>query len=295
MNQIDASPTENQGLGIALVLGASLIFALSDATAKLMVASVSPVEVSWIRSIVVAILTVPAVIWRRGAGVFRTAHPVRQIARGLSVWFSSLLFLTGLSYLPLADTSAINFIWPILITVFSIFLLGEKVGIRRALATLIGFVGMLIIIRPGSSAFQVAAFFPLGAAVLWALASVMTRSMTSTEAPETTIVWSALVMLAGTSLALPWFWTMPTPREIGLGVLVGIGSAFGHAMIIFAYGQAKASTLAPFAYVQLVWATLCGYFIFGTIPDRWIITGAAIIAASGLYTLHRERVRRIRT
>lgn len=285
--------SETRGFGIALVLASTLIFALSDATAKLLVATVSPLEASWLRCVVVAALTVPAVIWRCGMGVFRTAHPVRQTLRAGSVLFSSLLFLTGLSYLPLADASAINFIWPILITVFSVLLLGEKVGIRRAAATLIGFVGMLIIVRPGSSAFDIAALFPLGAAVLWALASVMTRGMMATEPPETTIVWSALVMLVGTTLVLPFYWVMPTWSEIGLGVLVGTGAAVGHAMVIFAYGRANASTLAPFAYVQLVWATACGYLFFGAIPDRWILIGAAIIAMSGIYTIHRERVRRI--
>lgn len=293
MNPTPESAAETRGLGIALILGSTLVFALSDTAAKLLVATMSPLEASWIRCVVVVVLTVPAVIWRRGMGVFRTAHPVRQTLRALSVWFSSLLFLTGLSYLPLADASAINFIWPILITVFSVLLLGEKVGIRRVTATLIGFLGMLIIIRPGSSAFHIAALFPLGAAVLWALASVMTRGMMTTEAPETTIVWSALVMLVGTTLVLPFYWVMPSWSEIGLGMLVGTGAAVGHAMVIFAYGRANASTLAPFAYVQLVWATACGYLVFGSVPDRWILIGASIIALSGIYTIHRERVRRL--
>ncbi len=293
MNQLAGPPSDNKGLGIALVLASSLMFSLSDATAKLLVASVSPLEVSWLRSMVVAGLTLPVVMWRKGPGVLRTAHPWLQVTRGLSVLCSSLLFLTGLSYLPLADATAINFIWPILITVLSVFLLGEKVGIRRMIATLLGFFGMIIMIRPGSGAFQLAALLPVGAAILWALSSILTRRMSATEAPETTIIWSALVMLLGTTLALPLLWTTPSLRDIGLGVLIGIGSALGHAMVIIAYGRAKASTLAPFAYVQLVWATLCGYVIFATVPDRWIVTGAAIIVASGLYTIHRERVRKI--
>ncbi len=292
MNHPPSPPAEARGLGIALVLGASFIFALGDAASKMMVATLPPLEVQWIRAVVVALLSVPVVYWRKGKAAFLTAHPGTQLVRGTAVWISSLLYIIGLSYLPLADTTAINFIWPILITVFSVFMLGEKIGIRRALATLVGFIGMLIIIRPGSSAFQVAAIFPIGAAVLWAFGSVMTRGMMTTEPPETTIVWSSLIMLVGTTLLLPFYFVVPTWREIGLGLWIGFSAAIGHAMIIFAFSRARASVLAPFAYVQLVWAAATGYLLFGTVPDRWIVTGAIIIVASGLYTLHRERVRR---
>jgi drug/metabolite transporter (DMT)-like permease len=292
MNQPASPPAENRRLGIILVLVASLIFAVSDATGKLMVATLPPLEASWIRSVVVALLTLPVVFWRRGFSVLKTAHPFIQIGRAMSVWVSSLVFLTGLSYLPLAETSAINFIWPLLITVLSVVMLKEKVGIRRALATLVGFIGMLIIVRPGSSAFQAAALLPIAAAVLWAFASVLTRFMTSTESAETTIAWSALLMAIASTLTVPFVWVTPTWYEIGLGCIVGLGSATGHAMVIIAFSRTSASALAPYAYLQLVWATICGYVLFGSIPDRWIILGACVIVASGLYTIHRERIRR---
>ena len=285
-------PAESRGLGIALVLGSSFIFALGDAASKMMVATLPPLEVQWIRAVIVALIAVPIAYWRKGKAAFVTTHPGTQLVRGAAVWISSLLYITGLSYLPLADTTAINFIWPILITVFSVFMLGEKVGIRRAIATLVGFVGMLIIIRPGSSAFQITALLPIGAAILWAFGSVMTRGMMTTEPPETTMVWSSLVMLVGTTLLLPFYFVMPGWREIGLGLWIGLSAAVGHTMVIVAFGRARASVLAPFAYVQLVWEASTGYLLFGTVPDRWIVAGAAIIVASGLYTLHREGVRR---
>ena len=291
MARLIERPAENKPLGIALILMTTLVFAFSDAVAKLMVARISPIEVSWIRSVVVILITLPIAYWRAGPAIFRPAHPWRQILRGTAVTLSSLCYLFGLTFLPLADASAINFIWPVLITVLSVVFLGEKVGVRRMLATLLGFVGMVLIIRPGSSTFQMAALFPIGAAVLWALASVMTRSMTSTDPPETTILWSSAVMLVGTSFALPFFWVTPTWQEIALGVIVGFSSAVGHALVVFAYERASASTLAPFAYLQLVWATLLGYLLFSTIPDRWIFAGAGLIVVSGLYTAHRERVR----
>jgi drug/metabolite transporter (DMT)-like permease len=278
-------------IAILLILAASLIFAVSDSVAKLVVGPLPAVELMWIRSIVVVLITLPAVLWRKGPGVLRAKQPLRQILRGACIFISSIAFLTGLIYLPLADASAINFIWPLLITIFSVFMLGEKVGIRRAGALLAGCIGMLIIIRPGSGAFQPAAVFPLIAAAVWAFASVLTRMMAAAESPETTLIWSAAIALLCSTLILPFVWVTPTWREIGFGVFIGLSSAAAHSMIVFAFDRAPASALAPFSYMQLVWAALCSLLIFDVVPDRWVILGGAIIAASGIYTAHRERVR----
>jgi drug/metabolite transporter (DMT)-like permease len=277
--------------GIGLVIGATLLFASSDACAKLLVTTLAPVEVNWIRSIFAAMLTVAFVVSRKGSGVLVTTHPWRQCGRGLAVFFSSILFLTGLSYLPLADNSAINYVWPIMVTVLSAIFLKEKIGIRRILATIVGFMAMLIMIRPGSSAFQPAAVFPLLAALLWAMGTIMTRGMATDEAPETTIVWSSLVALVASSMMVPFFWTTPTLWQLGIGVVIGVMSAIGHIMVIFAFGSVPPSVLAPYTYVQLIWAVGFGYLMFGTVPDRWIVLGGVIIAASGIYTAHRERIR----
>ncbi len=291
MNSDRSAGDGSRLIAILLILAASLIFAVSDSVAKLVVGPLPAVELMWIRSIVVVLITLPAVLWRKGPGVLRAKQPLRQILRGTCIFISSIAFLTGLIYLPLADASAINFIWPVLITLFSVVLLGEKVGIRRAGALLAGCIGMLIIIRPGSGAFQPAAVFPLVAATVWAFASVLTRMMAAVESPETTLIWSAAIALLCSTLILPFVWVTPTWREIGFGVFIGISSAAGHSMMVFAFDRAPASALAPYSYVQLVWAALCSLVIFNVVPDRWVILGGAIIAASGIYTAHRERVR----
>jgi drug/metabolite transporter (DMT)-like permease len=288
----DSGFQDNTLQGIALVIGATLIFALSDAAAKLIVGRLPPIELFWIRSIVVANLTIAFVISRKGFVVLKSAYPMRQLGRGLCVFAASVLFLTGLSKLPLADNSAINFIWPIMVTVLSVIFLKEKIGIRRVLATLVGFTAMLIMVKPGSSAFQIAAIFPFAAALFWAMGTVMLRGMTNNEAPEITMVWSALIALVGSSLFVPFFWVTPSPYEIGIAAVVGFGSAIGHALVIFAYRTAPASTLSPYTYAQLIWAFLLGYLMFDAIPDQWVILGGIIIAASGIYTAHREHVRR---
>jgi drug/metabolite transporter (DMT)-like permease len=280
-------------VAMLLILSAAFIFAVSDAAAKLIVGRLPPVEVHWMRSIVVVLVTAPIVVMRSGWGVLRTRQPALQIVRGASVAVASLLFLTGLIYLPVADASAINFVWPVLVTVFSVVMLKEQVGIRRALATAAGFIGMLVIVRPGSGAFHPAAVFPLGAAVVWAFSTVLTRQMSTSERAETTILWSAAISLAVGTAVVPFVFVPPNAFEVAVGVFVGLGSALGHALIVFAFTRASASALAPFTYSQLVWAAVCGYLIFGSLPDGWTIAGAAIIAASGIYTAHRERVRRL--
>jgi drug/metabolite transporter (DMT)-like permease len=277
---------------ILLILAASLIFAVSDAIAKLVVGRLPPLEVFWLRSVVVLALTLPVLLLRKGVAVLRTRHPRLQMIRGISVMGASLLFLSGLVYLPVADASAINFVWPLLITIFSVLILKETVGVRRALATVVGFIGMLVIIRPGSSAFQWAAVFPLGAALLWSFASVLTRKLSADDDAGTTLIWSAVIPVVVGSLALPFVYVQPTAWELALCGLIGIGSAMGHAMVVVAFTRAEASALAPYSYTQLVWAVAAGFLFFGTLPDAWTIAGAAIITASGVYTVHRERVRR---
>lgn len=286
------TPAGKTSRGIAMVLGACGLFAIADALSKLMVASLPPLEVAFLRSFVMAAITVGAVIWLRGPRVLHSRYPVRQGVRGVAYALSSIIFVQGLGLMPLAEISAINFIWPVLITVFSVLMLKEKVGIRRISATICGFAGMLIIMRPGTGAFQSAALYPLAAAVCWSFTVTMTRAMPQGEAPETTMAWSALIMLALTALAVPFVWKPPGALDLALTLVIGAIAALGHALVINAYRQAKASTLAPYSYIQLVWAAIAGYVIFGTVPDRWTIVGTLVIVASGLYTIHRERVRR---
>ncbi|MGL4636474.1 MAG: DMT family transporter [Beijerinckiaceae bacterium] len=287
----DSTMRDDTVRGIALVLASTLLFAFGDACSKLMVAGLPPIEVNWIRNIFSSTVTVAFVLMRKGKSVVVTAHPWRQTGRGLSVFFASILFMTGLAYLPLADNSAINYVWPIMVTVLSVVFLKEKIGVRRLVATLVGFAAMLIMIRPGSTAFQPAAIFPLLSALFWAIGSVMTRGMTADEAPETTILWSSLVALVASSLLVPFVWVTPTLEQVAIGLVIGLGSAVGHICIIFAFQSAPASALAPYTYVQLIWAVCLGYMMFGTVPDRWIVLGGCIIAASGIYTAHRERMR----
>lgn len=284
-------PADNKPVALLLLLLTTVMFAIGDSIAKLAVGTLHPVQMLFVRCAIVVAFTVPYALWKIGPAVFYTDHPKTQVFRGFAILVSSFLFVSGLSHLPLADASAINFVWPLLITVLSVLMLKEKVGVRRWAATLLGFAGMLLIIRPGTSAFQMAALYPLGAALLWSFAAVVTRSVSAHDRAATTLVWTSLVMLAGATVLIPFFWRPMTGQEWLLMGLIGGISIAGHSMLVFAYERAGASFLAPFSYAQLVWATILGYLVFGSLPDRWIAAGSILIVASGIYTAHRERVR----
>lgn len=291
MSDTHERPTQSKPLALVLLLATTLLFATGDTIAKLAVGTLPPAQILFVRCVIVVALTVPYVWWRLGPAAFRTDHPKTQVFRGVAILASSFMFIHGLSHLPLADASAINFVWPLLITVFSVIILKEQVGIRRWIATIVGFCGMLLIIRPGTGAFQIAALLPLGAALTWSLAAVVTRSVSAHDRAETTLVWTSVVMLAGSSLIIPFFWRAPSAQEWMFMGIIGLISILGHSMLVYAYERATASFLAPFSYVQLVWATTLGYLVFGSLPDRWIAAGSALIVASGIYTAHRERIR----
>ena len=176
-------------------------------------------------------------------------------------------------------------------TALSIPLLGEKVGIRRWLAVLVGFVGVLVVIRPGTAAFDPAALFPVASASFWALALIVTRKMSHRDTPLTTLVYASVVGFVVATLPLPWFWTTPDLPALAMILGMGVLSLSGHYLLVQAFQLGSVSILAPFAYSQMIWATLFGYLVFHNLPDLLTWVGAIVIILSGVYVWHRERVR----
>jgi drug/metabolite transporter (DMT)-like permease len=274
--------------GIGMTLVAMLIFSGMDGISKVLTADYHPFEIACLRSLFTIAALAPFVA--RDTRTLRTVRPWHQIGRGLCMIVSSIFFIWGLSGLPIADASAIGFVSPLFVTALSIPLLGEQVGIRRWSAVLVGFVGVLIVVRPGSGTFNPAAVFPLASAVAWALGLILTRQMRSSEPVLTTIVYSTVVGIAVTGVALPVVWVAPDLQGWLLMALMGVLSAVGQTMMIVALTRAPASLLSPFSYSQMLWSTLIGLFVFETVPDAVTWLGAAIVIASGLYILHRESV-----
>ncbi len=283
-------PAASVWVAIAQAIVAVIFFSLSDTMSKFLRESLPAVEIAWLRYVVFVLFGIGFAVRRRLARVW-PKRPGLQIIRGVALLGSAVLFMAGLAQLQMAEASAISFVSPAFITALSVPLLGEKVGIRRWAATLVGLLGVLIIIRPGASAVQLAALFPLSSAACWAVTIIVTRKMGTQDRSETTLLWSASVGLALLTALLPFGFVTPKLSQFGIGVALGIAASTGQFLLIIAYRQVAASLLAPFSYVQLLSSGAMGYLVFGSIPDSLAFLGAAIIIASGLYTVHRERVR----
>ncbi|MCW2243247.1 DMT family transporter [Azospirillum canadense] len=276
--------------GILLVVVAVFFFSCSDATAKYLSQTLPSIEIGWMRYVGFSTLLLPLMM-RGGPEVVRTARPGLQVLRGLGMLGSALFFIMGMRYLPLAEAAATSYVSPVFVTILSILILNEKIGVRRWAAVLVGLMGVLIVIRPGGAAFQPAAIFPILSAMSWATGVVITRKMTGQERPATTLIWTALTGLAVLTALLPFDFAVPTWREIALGGLIGVVSTIAQWLLVQAYRYGDASVLASYSYIQIVWSSMMGYLVFGAMPDHWTFVGAGVIIASGVYTAHRERIR----
>jgi len=278
--------------GIALILLSTVFLGSSDVTSKYLSATLPSVEIAWIRFLVFAIIMMPAMVPGTALYSLRTGSAPLQLFRGAALLGSSLLFITGLRYLPIAAASATSFVSPLFVTALSIIFLSEEVGRRRWLATATGLFGVLIILRPGTSAFHVAAFLPIVSALCWAATLIMTRMMSGKEHSSTIMTYSSIAGVAILTAMVPYVWVAPSWHDILFGMLIGVASTAGQWIVVLAFRYADASVLAPFSYTQLMWVSILGFLVFGEVPDGWTIVGASFIVAGGLYTAHRERVRR---
>ncbi|MCG7393096.1 DMT family transporter [Microvirga sp. ACRRW] len=277
--------------GILLLVASTVFFSVCDVSTKYLAATLPASEIAWIRYAIFSCLVVPVVLLMGGTSLFRAKRPGLQVLRSLGMIGSTLFFTQGLRYLPVAESTAIYFVSPILIMALSIVFLGESVGWRRWVASLVGLVGVLVVIRPGTDAFQATALLPLMGATSWAAGAVVTRKMSGVDHPLTTVAYSAIVGCLILSVTLPFNWVAPSAGEWGAAFLMGLAFTIGQWLVVLAYRHGNASVIAPFSYVQLIWAGALGYLVFAALPDGWTIVGACIIAASGLYTAYRERVR----
>ena len=281
---------DNIPRGIALMVTAMIVFASQDAIIKHLAQNHHPMQILWVRFLFLPFFAL-AMAWRRG-GIrrsFVSARPLLQIVRCLMLLADMVLFVLAVKVLPLADTHAILAIFPLMVIALSALFLGEPVGLRRWSAVLAGFLGVLIILRPGLTAIQPAALMALAVAGFFSVYTVMTRAVSRHDSSETSMVYLAIVGLIVTSLFGPFFWNPPSAADwVWLGLLALAGSV-GHFLMIMALQTAPASVLQPYNYVLLLMATAIGFLVFGDFPDGWTILGSAIVVGSGLYAFMRER------
>jgi len=281
--------SERMLLALLLVVGSTVFFAGGDVGAKLMKETAPAPLATWFRYFVFFLVAVPWALYSKGLSAFRPASYRLQIGRGLAAVASTSFFILGLAYLDVPSNTAIHFTSPIIVMVLSIFVLGEVVGIRRWLSAAVGFAGVLLIVRPGTDGFQLAALLPLGSATAWALGALFTRMMKN-EPTEVTFMWTGIIGLGvSTLLVLPVF-HVPTGRELAYAVCGSLSFTLAHMLFISGLRLAPLSLLAPITYVQLVSAGVLSYLFFGDFPSYYTLIGSTLIAGSGLYSAHRERV-----
>jgi drug/metabolite transporter (DMT)-like permease len=275
---------------LPLFLLAGLCLSSLDATAKYLVRDHALFLVVWARYAGQMLVVTPFAWQRTGPGFWRTHRLALQLLRSAFLLAATLCFFGALRYLPLAEASAITFLAPVFVIVLSGPLLGERPTRARWVASVAGFLGVLVLVRPGSAIFHPATLLLVVAALSNALYLLMTRTLAD-ESAYTTLFYSALAGTVGLSLALPWQFDGGAPAlgQAALFLLLGLFAGLGHWFVISAYLLAPASLLTPLTYLQMIWATLYGYVIFGQLPDRWSALGMVIIVASGLWLALQER------
>lgn len=279
---------ENVPRGIVLMLTTTILFVLIDTCAKQLSLTLPVSEVVWGRFFF-HLLVVLVLLGRRTVRYANTSRPALQIFRSALLLATTYLYFIGIRQIDLAMASSIMFLSPILITALSVPLLGEKIGLRRALGVLAGLTGALIIVRPGLGDVPVTALYFVAAACTNALYQLTTRMLRQSDDAYTTLLYTACVGAVLATVAAPTDWVTPTMPDWILMVAMGTCGAFGHFTLIRAFHSAPPSALMPFAYSGLIWATLLGFLVFGNLPDHYTILGAFIITASGFYIFHREQ------
>ena len=286
---VGVTPAAASGLTILMVVGAVGLFALADVFAKLLTHDTPSAQVIWVRYVAMLVLGL-VVAADRGQAAWRVRRPLLQGLRGLAVLASGGLFILGLGHLPLPEATAVSFVTPTFATLMAILLLREAVARRRWTALLVGLAGILILLRPGGALFSPAALFPLGSAFFGATAIILTRRIGGEDAPAATLLCSALVGFVLLSATAPLWFAPMAPVALAAAAAMGLCYAVGQLLLIAAYGRGEASLLAPFSYAQVIFAALLGALVFGWTPDGPAALGMGLVAASGVYILHREGV-----
>lgn len=281
----------NSYLGIILMLAAMFSFAAGDLIAKVLTSDFHPIQIIWFRQLGL-FLGICIIIGVRGLSILSTERPVLQMSRGALVVLSSILFVYAIRYAPLADAVAASFVAPFFITILGAWILSERVGIRRWSAVLIGFVGALVIVRPGMGIIHPAVMLVVLAAAFFAARQVIGRLLADTDKTITTIAYTAITASLVISIALPFVWQTPTFGITWLYLFaLAVAGAIGEILIIKSLEVAEAAVVAPFHYTIILWGTLYGYLVFNELPDYWTLVGTVIIVAAGLYTLQRGHLK----
>jgi drug/metabolite transporter (DMT)-like permease len=291
MNQDPGIPTiplraaliENRRKAALLFIMAVALLATMDMIVKFASSSLSTPQIVWGRYVAQSLAMVLIVGPAGMLTCIRSKVPRMHVARALLLFVANFAFMAALRYLPLIEANVVGFVSPLLLTALTYPVLGEKVSVSRWAAVIAGFIGVLIVMQPGTAMFQWAAMLPLTMAMCAALYHVMTPIVARVEDPAISIVFLGIIGAASMSLVVPWFWTEPDALGWAMLFVIGVLGTIGHLLIVRAFAHVSASMLAPFFYIHLIWATAYGWFIFGDFPKLATIIGGMLIIASGIY------------
>ncbi|MEM6495360.1 MAG: DMT family transporter [Pseudomonadota bacterium] len=275
-------------MGILYLLISIGLISLVDTIGKFYTKELHAVMLVWGYFIAMALFVIGYFAMRGKFDLLKCNRPILQIARPGFLAGSIACLFVSLTYLPIAEATAIGFTAPLFIIALSVPLLGERVGWHRWLAVALGLMGVLIIVRPGGSVWHWSAAMALLGALSFAFFQIVTRRLADQDRHETTLIYTSLGGIAWTSLLVPFFWTSPTQTHSVMFLAIGAMGAGAHFFMLQAFARAEASLLAPFNYSKLIWVTILGYTVFGDLPGIDTLIGSTIIAAAGLYVLYRE-------
>lgn len=289
----DAADPKARLAGIGMMCAALVFFAGLDATVKWLGNSISAIEIVWARYAGQFVLTIVLVNPWTMRGVWRTSRPVLHMVRSLFLFGITFANFVALRYLQLDQTMSITFSMPLFVALLAGPLLGEWIGPRRWIAIMVGFAGILVIVQPSSAGMHPAMLASLAGALCYALYNITTRQLAATDSTATMMFYSSAIGTLLSTVPLPWFWTGPTEAGVIVNMaLMGVYGGAGHLLLVLAHRRAPAAVLAPFLYMQIIWMVLFGWLLFAQVPNQWTLFGTAIVIASGLYLITRERVRR---
>lgn len=275
--------------GILLMLGTTALFGAMDGISKFLVLSYPAPLVLWIRHLVAVPLVLAMFLGMRGRPPLRAARPWLQVLRTALLVIEMTLVMLAFRIMPLAAVHSIIAATPLIVTALSMPLLGERVGWRRWLAVVVGFLGVLLIVRPGIDVIHPGALLALVCAVLFALYNLMTRLVARADHPATSFLWQTVWAALLLSLLGPWFTTPVEPAHWPLFVALGFMGALGHYLLVRSLTLAPAAVVQPIFYMMIVWAAFWGFVLFAEIPDAWTITGAILIVGAGMFTVFRQQ------
>ncbi len=283
-----SKPQDHVPRGILCMIAATVLFAITAALAKWLVATYPVGEVVFFRSFFSLLICSAFILPVTGLSVFVTRRPGAHVARGLSQSISQTFSVIAFMLMPLAGAIAINFSAPLFSALLSIVWLKERAGAARWFALLAGFLGVLIVASPGTDSLTLGALFALGNAMMYGSVTVAVRGMTATESANTLLMWQMLTIAVFHSVLLLFGFQWPTSFDAALLVLSGVANAAGQYFWTRALQLAPATAVSPFYYLMLVWALIIGYAVWGDVPTLGLIIGSGVVVASGLFLLWHE-------